>query len=636
MRPRRDGYFQKMITEMNRKCIEFPPLAHLIDRAFSRPEAEAKHFLVTSRGALTYRDLWNRMCCLNELFQRLGLRPGDRVAVASDDDHATITIILALIRAGLTVVLGDGRASANEFLALLEASDPAAVFADSAIIEAAPVRIPVPAERIVCVGTTEDRPSSRSSGPVTVDEVFATGRSQSAFPDFDEDTLAFILFTSGTTSHPKGVMLTHANMRAQLEIFARVYGFDEESRLLNILPLHHVDGLVRGPLAALCCGGTLHRPMRFSVPRLGELLETIPAAGVTHFVTVPAILGLINRLAEPEKPVFRNALFRFVICSADFLEPGLWKDFQTRFGVKVVNAYGLSEVVCDALFCGPDEETSRVGTLGKPVGCHARVVDDQGRDVETGTVGELLLSGPTVMQGYFRQHQETAEVLRDGWFRTGDIVSRDHDGFYHFAGRKKAVIISGGVTIHPENVTSVLLKLPGVVEALTIGVEDPIWRERVAACLVLETGCEIEPAEVIRHCRDWLAPEKVPSEVHFLSGLPRGATGKVLVEDVRRRITGSGSEVWSSKDLFAVAADCFRVPVETLSPGSTPYNTEGWDSLAHLSFISRLEERFEIALSAMEVIELSSMADACTILERRTAQKGNPPQSSENIAEEQG
>jgi len=109
MRSRRDGYFQKMITDMDRKGIEFPPLTHLIDRAFSSPGAVAKHFLVTSRGAMTYRDLWNRMCCLNGLFQRLGLRPGDRVAVVSDDDHATITILLALIRAGLTVVLGDGK-----------------------------------------------------------------------------------------------------------------------------------------------------------------------------------------------------------------------------------------------------------------------------------------------------------------------------------------------------------------------------------------------------------------------------------------------------------------------------------------------------------------------------------------------
>ena len=164
----------------------------------------------------------------------------------------------------------------------------------------------------------------------------------------------------------------------------------------------------------------------------GPVLATIPNAGITHFVAVPAMLNLINRLADPTSGVFRAQEFRFVICSADFRDPGLWRDFEARFGTIVVNAYGLSEVVCDALFCGPIKETRRVGTLGKPIMCQARVVDKSGGDVPVGETGELLLSGPTVMQGYFRQPEETADVIRDGWFHTGDLVSVDSLSFFNF------------------------------------------------------------------------------------------------------------------------------------------------------------------------------------------------------------
>ena len=281
-----------------------------------------QNFLTVGTEQLSYAALGERMARFNGLVRQMGLCVGDRVAILSDDDMAVVTIFFALLRAGLTAVVGDGKATPDELVRLLTAADPAALFADSILLETTGDRIKLADSRIVRVQPADQTDSMPGNVFRIYPDLFEDFEPLAKYPEVPEETLALIVFTSGTTSRPKGVSLTHANLNAQLDIFGEVYGFNDRSRILNVLPLHHVDGLIRGPLAALRFGGQIFRPMRFSIPTLDALLSNIPSQGITHFITVPAMLNLINRLADPESGMFQSPDFHFVICSADFRAGG--------------------------------------------------------------------------------------------------------------------------------------------------------------------------------------------------------------------------------------------------------------------------------------------------------------------------
>jgi long-chain acyl-CoA synthetase len=281
--------------------------------------------------------------------------------------------------------------------------------------------------------------------------------------------------------------------------------------------------------------------------------------------------------------------------------------------VTVVNAYGLSETVCDALFCGPTDATRRVGTIGKPEGCEARVVDGRDAEVEPSEVGELLIRGPIVMKGYFRQPEATAAVLVDGWFHTGDLVRTIDQGFYEFVGRKKNIIKSRGVNIHPENVTSAIRKMPGVIDAITLGIADEIRGQLIVSCVVVEAASVIDEFAILGHCKRTLPPEKQPSRAFLANELPRGPAGKFIlseVERIAREALGRDQHNFPAKDVYSIAAACLRVPQDALSPVSNPFNTEGWDSIAHLELIVALEKAFHITFSPSDILNFESLADA--------------------------
>ncbi len=584
----------------------FARMAARIDAAvFDAPTDRV--LMETSAGWLTYASLGAAMRRLNTAFRALGLAPGDRAAVFSQDDAAVVTLFFALLRAGITPVMGDGQASAQEEAELLKISRPAAIFADAALLSQ-PGRVSgLPAAKTIVIGQASPTLAAASLADLLATSPPSDFAAPQAAPE-----IAVIVFTSGTTSEPKGVALSYGNLIAQLETFAEVYGFDAETRLLNVLPMHHVDGLFRGPLSALWFGGAVLRPLRFGPGTAAATLAAVAAGRATHFITVPAMLGVLMRmrLAESHGDAFRTADFRFVLCSADYLEPELWSGFEAAFGVIVVNAYGLSEAVCDAIFCGPDPESRRVGTLGRPHGCVARVLDEDGREASQGAVGELALMGPMVMTGYFDAPEATAAVLRGGWFHTGDFVRLAGDGCFEFVGRRKTRIVRAGVTIHPESITSVLLAMPGVAEAATFGVADGGFGDKIIACVAPAPGFNPSEADVAAHCRERLGPERTPSRIHILPELPRGAAGKVALDVLARSLAdaapGAGAE---APDVYRIAAECFNVDAASLSPDSTPFNTDGWDSLAHISLIEGVEAAFGFEMSAIDIAGLGSLGD---------------------------
>lgn len=584
--------------------------------------------LISGTAELSYGELFERCTRLFALFQAQKLQIGDRVVLATHDDKALACVFLALLRHGITAVMVDPDAKPFEINNLIRASDPQAVFMDADKLEALQPQLqfagpfyPIKAERgrRGLLRVFKRNTPTDNSFPALLDPLTP------ATPPISvpADTTAMILFTSGTTSQPKGVELTHGNLSAQMETFIRHYQLDSQTHLLNALPMHHSDGLNQGLSIAFYCQGGVHRPGSFSLNALPDFLHSVYRERISHAVVVPTMLAMIQQMDSEFDDSFRSEDFRFVISTAGPLDQGLWQNFETRFATRVVNSYGLTETVCEALYCGPDDDTRRLGTIGKPVDCQVRVVDEAGNPVTPGQVGELHLRGANIMKGYFRHPEATAAVLQDGWLLTGDLVRCDDDGYYQIVGRKKNIIIHGGFNIYPEDVNEALLAIPGVVDVVTVGMPDPAWGEQVVSCVILQADEAPSMEELYAQCRERLAPEKVPNSIHIVDELPRGPAGKVILNEVKQwlaqreepTVEAAGGSV--DELVLTLAASVFKVPVERLSGDSTMDTTPGWDSLSHVNLLVALEKQFSVQFGPRDVMRVQKLRDAARLVREK-------------------
>lgn len=599
--------------------------------------------LLDGHRRLTYGEFADRVGRLHNMLRQSGIGCGQRAIIVSNDDGAVIEIFFGLIARGVTAVILNPDATKTELGPLIEASDASILFVDDGRFDDMDFsRLLRPASSVVRI-----RPSESSSKRL-ISRLFRHNQGRETEPDdsypslltryrddLDEaedipaTTTAYILFTSGTTSRPKGVEITHDNLFAQMATFVRHYGLDRATRILNLLPFHHTDGLTHGAVVSLACGGTLVRPMRFRVDRLPALLDEIYKSRITHFITVPPMLNLIRLLGPEYSDCFDTDDFRFVISTAAYLDPGLWEELQQTHNVRIVNVYGLTETVCEACYCGPDADSFRLGTVGKPVDCEVRIVDENGRTLPPGEAGELAIRGDNVMKGYFKMPEETSEVLKDGWFHTGDIATLDQDGFVCIVGRKKNVIISGGYNIYPEDVTNVLMQMDGVNDAVTLGMPDSTWGEIVVACVIPDAHRQPTAAEISDFFLQHASKEKLPREFHFMDAFPRGPAGKVLLDELRTRIRGSGNGKDSTESaagtsfesvVTATAARIFKVPVEQLGLDASPDSITSWNSLAHFEFLMALEIEFGERFTPRDIMSIANLGQAVAVLENKLGQ----------------
>ncbi len=552
-----------------------------------------------------------------------GLAPGSVVLVAISDPGVMSVVILGLLRAGLAAALIDPLSTSAEAAQMAAQAAPEAAVVDRELISRWAIGTLIGARLVLPIdaATAPSSLASRLLGGLRksekTDALAGFGDCPRPPPAaVDPAATAYIVFTSGTTVRPKGVAVSYGALLSHLATLRRQFDHDEDSRILNVLPLSHADGLVQGPLLAYYCGAALHRPVQFSPASVDALLTAIYAQRITHFIAVPTLLAMILRLASRElNDVFQGGDFKSVTSAAAHLEDELWRRFEQRYRVVVANLYGLTETVTGGVFNGPGAATRRVGTLGKAVDCAVRIVDADGQDLADGEVGELLIAGPSLMTGYVGDPQASAEVLRDGWLHTGDLVRRDAEGFLHYAGRRKSLIICGGLNIQPEEVAEVLGRHAAVVEAAVVGEADAELGE-VAVALVVVRG-ECDASELIAHCRLSLSEYKLPRRIVFTERIPRGRSGKAILGEVQAllaapRLSESGGRGRTDR-LLALAAEVFRVPVESLSLDSAPTNTPGWDSLAHLMLAASLEKTFALALSPAEIVGIASLADALAL-----------------------
>ena len=599
------------------------------------PATQSNTFLELGSRKVPYRFLTERVAQLAGLFAQAGLREGDRLVVSVADEVETACIFWAMLRCGLPAILLDPEVKPGRASAILHTAAPAGYLADEAWLDRHGIDrtvgfvLPVRAEEAP-KGQLFRKLLGRSAapapaGPATYPAALAQAPAGVLPTTISPDTVAYVLFTSGTTSDTKGVQITHRNLFAHLRTLTEVYGLGADTRLLNILLLYHADGVIQGPVLAAYNAAVCVRPLRFELSNIGQLLDAIYKYRVTHMIAVPAMLALIQRFSDGYEDSFRTPDFQFIISVSSHLEESLWRAFSAKFGVRLVNVYGLTETVAGGLFSGPTDELYRVGTVGKPVDMEARLVDEQGQELGHDQEGELLLRGDNVMQGYLHNEAATAAVLLPGgWLASGDMAVRSADGFYRITGRKKNIIVSGGVNIHPEEITEVLHLHPAVAEAVSFGIPDDVFGEKLLSCVVLKAGEAASEVVLMAFCRQHLEEEKMPAAIHELASLPRGLSGKVQLRAVQEQLAAQATQVAGSSPDFRslireAAAQSFKVPLEQLQPGSNSNNIAGWDSMAHLDFVVRLEKTLGAEFSTAEIMVMNSLQNAEEIARKKFA-----------------
>ncbi|MBA4166564.1 MAG: AMP-binding protein [Chitinophagaceae bacterium] len=589
-------------------------------------------FLQVQNKTYSYQWLQEKIKKTGGFFRDYGIKRGDRLLIALSDEAEFAGIFVAALANGITLVMLDPATKTHRAKSIMERVSPSMIIADQETLASWNVPKDFPSKIFsyqkgsVAQTGLLGKFLQKSKPLIPENDYLSLMQNTAPLGEFplapEKGNTAYVIFTSGTTAASKGVAITYENLTAHLSTLQNVYGITEQSILLNQLLLWHADGCIQGPLLAACSGCCCHRPFSFAIDKIPSLLDYGFAHDVSHWFVVPAMLNMIVSFSEGYEDSFNYPAFKAMISVSAHLEAPLWDKVESTFRIRVCNVYGLTETVAGSLFCGPLPDTYKKYTAGKPVDTQVRIVDSTGVDVTGEETGELLLKGPHIMSAYYGDAAATAQGFENGWLLTGDFASRDEEGFITIRGRKKNLIISGGFNIQPEEVTECLLKNEAVSEACAIGLHDEVFGEKLIAAVVLKPGADASGADIVNFCRQWLEEKKVPQKIFIIESLPKGVSGKVLLPELRIQLAqsltaGPGISGAIGDEVLLVAAEAFQLPAGRLTISDTSQTVSGWDSLAHLTFITLLEEKFNVRFSTAEVMTLNSIKRATQLLKEK-------------------
>lgn len=476
--------------------------------------------------SLTYGALRTQVESLTETLQALGIGRGDRVAMALPNGVELITTFFAVTTAAATVAPLNPAYTTDEFRFYLEDIEAKALIVPPGAGEQA--RAAVPARAMILEASV----SPNGQMQLVAARPLFQPRKQD---DATADDVALFLHTSGTTSRPKGVPLTHANLLTSASNVAATYALTSEDVSLCVMPLFHVHGLVASTFASLYTGGTIVIPPRFSA---SAFWPAVKAHRVTWYTAVPTIHQvLLTRADEDQAPAPGTSGLRFIRSCSSSLAPATMAGLESRFGCPVLEAYGMTEASHQMASNPLPPGERRPGSVGCGTGVQIGVMDELGNLLPPDTQGEVVIKGPNVTRGYHNNPEANAAAFTHGWFRTGDQGILDTSGYLTLVGRLKELINRGGEKISPREIDEVLLAHPAVAEAVCFGVADPKYGEEVAAAVVLRSDAAEET--LIAHCRERLASFKAPKKIYVVTQIPRTATGKIQRRTVAAAFTSS-------------------------------------------------------------------------------------------------
>lgn len=456
---------------------------------------------------------------------RLGIRPGDRVAVYLPNGPAFPIVYTGILKAGATVVPLNLLINRRELAFILNDSG------SRALIVHPDLRDNLTGIRAEAPGIEMEKIIGAEADPEqALADLLETDAEPPALTLDPTEALAAILYTSGTTGFPKGAMLTHANLAANVQSVREAMTWRVgEDRVLVVLPMFHAFAATVGMLTPLCHGCAMVPLPRFEPDAVATAIHTHQA---TIFLGVPSMYSVLLRLKDER--ISALASLRFGIVGGAAMPVSVLHQFEARFGLRLYEGDGPTE--CSPVTCvNPIGGLAKPGTVGLPIpGVDIRIVDEAGHELPDGEVGEIAVRGPNVMKGYWNQPGATAEVFRDGWFLTGDLGTRDADGYFSIVDRKKDLIIVNGMNVYPRMIEEVLHQYPGLREAAVIGEHHDLHGEIPVAYVSLEATADASERGLREHCRTLLGRHQVPKRFVILGELPKNAAGKILKRELRK------------------------------------------------------------------------------------------------------
>jgi acyl-CoA synthetase (AMP-forming)/AMP-acid ligase II len=491
------------------------------------PDFEATVF---EDARLTHKQLNDRVNRLANGLVAMGYKRGDRVAVLAANTHKYLEIYFAAGKLGMSVTPLNFRLSDPEIAYVVNDSEAVCcLVGDEYEDRALSMREETPKIRDwICL-------DNQREGARDYEELLEGASAKEPDIEVDENELAVLMYTGGTTGLPKGVMLTHRNIMTATIAAALGLGFRYDDATCFVLPLFHVS--FWPALAVLLVGGKVVINRK---PDLGEILRLIEDEKCTHINMVPTLYTWL--LEHPDIDRRDLSSLRLMSYAGSPFPPEVLKRCIKKFGDRFAQAYGMTEALGGTVLPPWDHflegEMSRLlASAGKESLCvDVRVVDENGLPLQTGEVGEIAMRGKHVMQGYWKNPELTEKTLRNGWLHTGDMGYLDEDGYLFLVDRKADMIVTGGENVYPKETEDVLYEHPAVMECAVVSAPDERWGERVQAVVVLKQGQEATAEELITHCKERLAGYKCPKAVDFWDALPKTPIGKILRKDVKKKL----------------------------------------------------------------------------------------------------
>ena len=483
---------------------------------------QADHF--ADKIAIYYQDQKISYGDLNLTANRIanslrnkGVKKGENVAILLPNRPEFVQSFFGIVKAGAVAVLINTSLKTEEIEYILHDSKSRYLITSDRYCETlAKVRKNLPDLADVFILGDEV-----PKGSLSYDELLFGEESEPMIAIEAEDS-AGIIYTAGISGRPKGAVLTNGNYFSNIIAIVNSAGLTHRTRMMCFLPLFHVMGLTFNMLAPLYAAGSIVLMRGFSAR---EFLPALSKYRVTSFAAVPTVFAILNELHDKEK--YDLSSLALCISGAAPLDVETVKKFEVEYGAKIIEGYGLTEATC-AVCINPVDGRRKVGSVGFPLpGIEVQIVDEENYEVDPMEIGQIIIRGDSVMNGYFNDEKSTETTFHDGWLYTGDLGYVDEEGYFFITGRKKEMIIRGGENIYPAEVEEVLRTFEKIKAVAVIGMPDPIWGEEVVAYVVKKEGQKLDEQEVIDYTKTKLADYKCPRKVRFIEEMPKGISGKI-------------------------------------------------------------------------------------------------------------
>jgi long-chain acyl-CoA synthetase len=484
-------------------------------RAAEQPGAP--YLVAPETGAsLSYGELRRASLELGRFLAGAGLVKGDKVALMLHNSYQTAGLLIGTMYAGCTVVPLNLLSQRSQLEYVLAHSDTRLVFTSAELAPALHAALAGVGREVQVVVIDPDAASILDSA----------GLAERPAPEITEADDALLMYTSGTTGKPKGVLHTQSSVCAGGEFTSAAHRLTREDRVMCALPLYHINGQIVTAVAPLVHGGSVVMPHRFSA---GSYWAIVARYGCTWINVVPTIIAYLLDAPDPREQGIDISQVKFCRSASAPLAPELHRAFEARFGVSIIETFGMTETNAPCFTSPHEPEERKIGSPGRAYGNEAKIIDPAtGATQPAGTVGEIMVRGDNVMKCYYKDPVATAKTLgADGWMHTGDLGYLDEDGFLFVTGHIKELIIKGGENIAPREIDEALLRHPAVLEAAAVGIPDPAYGQEIMACVVLRPGKTCSAADLLDFSRAELGAYKTPKVVKFLESLPKGPSGKV-------------------------------------------------------------------------------------------------------------